>query len=224
MPERAITFTNDLDGVHFKALPSMRAMRRLWQGETALPEMGRPIEEFSIKEGLKGAIYSNWSILLHQLRPSNAEALAGLALFKEAAEQYERKLGFAALSGREKDKHPMTRKRLEATGRMEFFSDLYLNEGVSSTSWKESIVRNLTQQDFNVVHIDDDIRAGLCIARVDEEYPDENRVLVYILKNVSNHPRLLARSGISIPTNVKFVQKFHDAAEDFSARLKRGEL
>lgn len=168
-----------------------------------------------LPDGWRGVLYSRWSVFFHQVRPINRDALEGLAIFKQAAEKHQRQIAMAALSGREIDKHQMTQQRLLQSGHMEYFTDLHLNQGRSSSAWKESVVRTLTGG-LNVVHIDDDLRAGLCIARVNEEYPDEERVLVYMMRNMSNHPRLLKRAGVETPNNLVFVQSFREAATDFA--------
>lgn len=218
--ERKIIFTNDLDGVHFRVPPPIKTAQQLLRRNLTLPEVNSSIGEYKPPEGWKGFLFSRWSLFCHSLSPINKDALKGLEMFRQAAEKHERQLKFAALSGREIYKHPLTHRKLEKSGYMEYFSDLYLNMGRSASGWKESVVRRLTQEGLNVVHIDDDLRAGLCVARVNEEYPDEERVVVYIVRNISNHPRLLRRSRMEIPNNLLFVRSFKEAAVDFSARLQ----
>lgn len=218
--EREIVFTNDLDGVHFKVLPPIKTTQQLLRRNLTLPEVNSSIEEYRLPEGWKGFLFSRLSLFYHSLSPVNKDAFKGLEMFRQAAEEHERQLKFAAVSGREIYKHPMTHQRLEKTGHMKYFSDLYLNQGRSASGWKETVVRRLTQNGLNVVHIDDDLRAGLCVARVNNHYPDEERVLVYIMRNISNHPRLLRRSRIEIPNNLLFVRSFREAAVDFTARLQ----
>lgn len=222
--ERGIVFTNDLDGVHFKAPPPLKTTLSLLRGNFSLPEIGKPIGEFTPGEGWRGAIFSKWSILFHQMRPTKGDALKGLEAFRQAAEIHQRQLRVAALSGRERDKHDMTRRKLQHSGHERYFTDLYLNQGRSSIGWKESVVRQLIEEGLNVVHIDDDLRAGLCIARINEQYAGEPRVLVYVLRNLSNHPRLLKKAGIRLPNNLLIVRSFKEAADDFVARLSGSEI
>jgi len=223
-PERNIVFTNDLDGVHFKTPPPLKTPQQLIRRYLDLPDINSPIEEYKLPDGWKGIIISRWSLFCHGLSPVNKDSLKVLEIFRQVAEEHERQLKFAALSGREKYKHEMTRKRLSKSGHMEFFKDLYLNEGNSASSWKETIVRRLTNEGLNVVHIEDDLRPGLCVARVNDEYPDEDRILVYMMRNISNHPRLLKKSGIEIPNNLMFVKSFKEAAIDFSERIASGKI
>jgi len=41
-----------------------------------------------------------------------------------------------------------------------------------------------------------------------------------MIRNISNHPRLLEWARIEIPNNLLFVRSFKEAAVDFSARLQ----
>ena len=218
--EREIVFTNDLDGIHFKALPPIKTTLQLLRKDISLPQVNPPIEEYNLPEGWRGSVFSKWSIFCHRLSPINKEALEGLEVIRQVAMEHERQLKFAALSGREIYKHEITQRRLIKSGHMEYFTDLHLNQGRSSSGWKESVVRRLAKGGLNVVHIDDDLRSGLCVARVNNDYPDKQRVLVYMMHNISNHPRLLRRSGVEIPDNLVFVHSFKEAAIDFAARLR----
>jgi len=221
--ERKIIFTNDLDGVHFRTPPVPRHITRAWRGEMGIPPVGREVGVFSPKEGMMGRLSSRWSVLYHQVKPVNQEALAGLETFRQIAEAHERDIRFAALSGREVDKHDMTRRVLERSGHLEYFTALHLNTGTSATAWKESVVKSFLDEDMNVVHIEDDLKAGLGIARLDGLYEDD-RVLVYMMRTLANHPRMIERSGVEIPPNLHFVRNFAEAAEDFEQRLAAGAL
>lgn len=216
--ERGIVFTNDLDGAHFNTRPSLRAALRLVR-RIPLPAPGGKIGEYQPK-GFKETTASRWSVFVHSRRSVNQEALEGLSEFRRLAKEHGRNLKFAALSGRESDKHDMTARKLREAGHMEYFDELFLNQGKRSIPWKESVIQRLLEEGQNVVHIDDDIRTGLCIARLNEAYTDDLRILVYVLSNLSNHPLLLKRAGISLPPNLLIVPNFKAAAVDFSKRLK----
>jgi hypothetical protein len=222
--ERGIVFTNDLDGVHFSIPIPLKTTLRVIKKDNNLPESGSPIGEYVHPANWRESIYSRWSVFYHQIRPVNRKSLDGLPIFKQAAEDHNRNLKFVALSGREIDKHDMTRRRLMQAGHMDYFTDLHLNPGESATIWKESVVKKFTESGENVVHIDDDLKHGMCIARVNNEYQDEERVLVYMMRNLSNHPRLLRRAGIETPENIVFVQSLKEAAIDFNNRLHEGRI
>src|SRR5437763_60508 len=97
--ERGIVFTNDLDGVHFRSPPPLKTTARLLRGNIQLPEVRSPIGEYRLPEGWTGRLFNRWSIFYHQSFPINKDALEGLARFKQAAEEHQRNLEIAALSG-----------------------------------------------------------------------------------------------------------------------------
>lgn len=164
--EKRIVFTNDLDGVHFKAPPPLKTIFRLLQGDLSIPPENSPVGEYSPAKGCLKILSSRWSVFFHQIRPLKRDALEGLELFRQTAETYQRQLQFAALSGREQDKHAMTEARLQQAGYMQYFDRLFLNQGRNSSAWKESVVRQLVQEGLNVVHIDDDLYSALCFAEL----------------------------------------------------------
>lgn len=219
---RQIVFTNDLDGVHFYGPPPWPTLKRLWKKNFVLSEAGLPVGEYVRGTSWSAVLYQKLSYFFHYIRPLKKDTLTSLAQFKSIAQIHNRTLLFAVLSGREKDKHEMTKRRLLESGYMEYFTKLYLNlnEGKYADRWKESVVRDLVQKDFNVVHIDDDLWAGLSVARVQEEFPNEKRVYVYILKNVSNNDYLLKRANVVIPENLVFMKNFEEAIKDFESKLQ----
>lgn len=85
-------------------------------------------------------------------------------------------------------------------------------------------MRALTEQGHNVVHVDDDPKAALCVARVDEMYPYENRVLVFLMRNLGSHPWLIKRSYGELPANVVPVRSFHDASFIFAKHLAQNAI
>jgi hypothetical protein len=187
----------------------------------SLPEPDRPIGEYNPAENWPRALLSQASLFFHWIRPFKKDALEGLRAFQETAKTHQRELTCAVLSGRRAETHRMTHRRLEASVYRGVFSDLYLNPGHSSSAWKEQTARRLVEEGSNVVHIEDDLRAGLSVARVDDQYPDQFRVLVYILESLPNYPRLLQRAEINLPSNVLVVESFKKAAVDFAARLEK---
>lgn len=221
--ERGIVFTNDLDGVHFVAPLPVGTTYKLLSRKYRVPEPGRPVGEHRVSIGA-AALLSAWSVLFHRLRPFQKEALAGLILFHTLAHEHNRSLQSVALSGREKDKHAMTIRRLQSSAYGAYFTGYHLNPGRYASAWKETVVRNFVNQGHNVVHIDDDINPGLCIARIGEDYPGEPRVLVYMRRNLSNNPLLLRWGGVQIPSNLVFVKSFREAAHDFGHRLEAGSI
>lgn len=220
--ERPIIITSDLDGVHFYAPPPIVTTLRLLRGRLSLPEEAQAIQEYVPPVGLVNTALAKLSVLFHQYRPLKPEAIRGLQRFREVGEAHEREIVFAALSGREKDKHDVTLRVLERAGYSEYFSQWLLNEGVSSVAWKEFQTRKLTDQGYTVVHLEDDLRAGLCVARVSQESEGDNKVLVYLLKNLSNNPILIRRARVNIPTNLILVRNLREATNHFDRLLSLG--
>lgn len=220
--EREIVLSSDLDGVQFVAPPPLRTSRRLWQGSLSLPE-DDSIGEYQEPNSLLEKLSSRWSIFFHKIRPIRRDGLEGLALFKQAFEAQRRNLSLVALSGREKDKHGMTEKRLSKAGYWEHFACLFLNQESKSARWKRLVVKTMVEEGLNVVHVDDDIRAGLHIASLAELYP-EAKIQVYILRNLSNQPWLLRRADVQLPDNLQLVNSFREAAQDFAQKLAERNL
>jgi hypothetical protein len=222
--ERPIVVTNDLDGVHFYTPPPLDTTLRLLRGKLSLPEEVQAIQEYIPPAGFVNTILARLFILFHQYRPLIPGALRGLQRFREVGDTHGREVVFAVLSGRKKDKHGVTLRILERAGYSQYFTQWLLNEGDSPVVWKEFQTRRLVDQGYSVVHLEDDLRAGLCVARAGNQFGEDHRVLVYLLKNLSNHPRLLRRAGITIPGNLVSVGNFQEACEDFDKRLSSGAL
>jgi hypothetical protein len=222
--ERGIVFTNDLDGVHFYGPPPWKSTRRFRSGNVELPPSGSPLGEYMPPTTWAGRMLNTCDLYFHQARPVRREALSGLADFQAAADEAGRELKIVALSGRDVSKHAMTRQRLLATRHMDYFSDTHLNTSDSASGWKEHVVREYTEAGHNVVHIDDDLWAGMRVAQVDADYPDEQRVVVYMMENISHHPKIVDRVKLALPENVVFVRSFRDAAKDFRDRLGTAEI
>lgn len=222
--ERSIFVTNDLDGVHFYAPPPLGTTVSLLRGRLSLPEEVYTVGEYIHPEGTLAQGAARLSVFFHKYRPLKAAAIKGLQGFKEIGDIHQREVLFAALSGRERDKHELTRTALGKAGYDAYFSRWLLNEGNSSAAWKEFQTRKLTEEGLTVVHLEDDLRAALCVARVNKQFGEDSRVLVYLFKNLSNHPYLLQRAGIELPSNVRVVSSFKEANQDFDQRLSLRSL
>jgi hypothetical protein len=220
---RDLILTNDLDGVHFVApFPIMTALS-LARGRFSLPDPDHPLGEYQpARSFVRKTRDRLWRFTI-RIRPMRRESLQALEAFRSIARDRQRKLRMVALTGRVKDQHAVTRERLEAGGYLDYFDDLYLNEGRSTTIWKERTVRELLATGANVVHLEDDLRAALAVARSQPANGDQ-QVLVYLVRNPSNRNRLLKRAGIDLPDNVYPVRSLLDAATDFRLRLDDGRL
>lgn len=217
--KRPLVFTNDLDGVHFVALPPLKTGMDLLRGRFKIPSLGQEVHPYT--NGNKTIEALSW--LSHRFRPYRREAATGIEMFRLAAELYGREMRVAVLSGRQGILHQLTIGRLKKAGKLQLFEDVYLNKAESSSGWKEATVQKLLEAGNSVVHIDDDLRPALRIARLDSQ-EDESRVLVYLLRNFSSRDWLLRRAGLVLPPNVVRVDSFRDAGIDFTRRLRLREF
>lgn len=215
-----IVFTNDLDGIHFKAPLPIKTTLQLLRGKELVPSEQTELQTREAGNGLA----SRFSILFHLIRPFNGDTVQLFHFFRDAALAYEREMRIAILSGREAELHELTRRRLEGRGLGRFINDYYLNDSDSSSGWKEAKVRELLEEGCSVVHIDDDPKPAFRIARLNEQVEDSDRVLVYLMGNASNHPILLRRAGLELPQNVVRIASFREAGVDFARRLRQGKF
>lgn len=220
---RPIVLTNDLDGVHVMApFPVMTALS-LFRGRFKLPEPGTTGQEWTPpRSAVIRARNEAWRWTI-RVRPFRRESRRALDLFRAHARTHDRSLRMAALTGRLRDQHEVTRAKLQASGYMDYFDDLYLNEWTTTTAWKESVVRRLVLEGSNVVHLEDDLKAALAVARTADGVPGA-AVQVYLVRNASNSSRLLRRAGIELPANVTRVHSLMDAAACFEAALEAGTI
>lgn len=222
--KRPVIITNDLDGVHFYAPPPLGTMFRFSKGRWIPPKEVHTVKEYTHPVGALARGMAQLSVLFHQYRPLKPEAIRGLAGFKAIGEAHQREVSFAALSGREKDKHELTKAVLIKAGYGAYFSRWLLNEGNSSAAWKEFQTRKLTREGLHVVHLEDDVRAAWGVARVNQSFDGDTRVLVYLFRNASNDPCLLQRAGLVLPDNIQLVRTFHEANQDFNQRLTTDKI
>lgn len=132
------------------------------------------------------------------------------------AAEHQREIRFAALSGREQDKHRLTKTELEQAGYGQYFSEYLLNEGQRSAIWKYQKVKIKMEQGFSLVHLEDDLTPALLIGKLG--------ALVYLFENLSNHPLLLWMNQITLPSQVVPVKGFDQVVEDFRSRVSGGYI
>jgi hypothetical protein len=213
--------TNDLDGVHFKAPVPVNSALTLLRGHELVPSTSPELKLKVARSGIRAGTSAVWNRLWYS-RPFTSESRMLLEMFRDAGRAHHRDIKIAMLSGREVELHAMTKKRLS-----DRYGDLidgyYLNESTSASGWKETVVKALVASGNSVVHIDDDLKPAIRVARVNEGYHDP-RVLVYLVRNLSNRPWLLNRGGIMLPDNVVPVSTLREAGTDFTRRLRKKEF
>lgn len=223
--KRDIVFTNDMDGVHFRSPPPLHTIFKLLRVQGgALPAIVPPYEAEMDLTVPHSERLKKLALAYHQRQKVKADARRGMDIIKAAAATQGRTLRFAILTGRMIYNDLVTEMQLRQAGYWDYFGEVYLNQGMRPISWKEAVARKIVGAGANVVHIDDDVRAGLCVARISQDYPGEGRVLVYVLRNLSSHPRLIKRAGLSLPDNLVMVDGFEAAAADFEKRLADGAV
>lgn len=212
-----IIFTNDLDGVHFKApLPAKTAWQLLRRKEFT----SRELHDREARRGLKAKA----SVFLASLRPFTPDSLRLLGMIDDARQTYERNIQIAVLSGRDREFHEMTMKRLSKK-HASYIDHYFLNESTSSVGWKEHIAKKILESGGSIAHIDDDLRPALRIASLNQKAEDgTDRVIVYLVKNWSNSDILLKRANIVLPDNLVRVGDAIDVAHDFHMRLRKGRF
>jgi hypothetical protein len=223
--ERDILVTHDLDGVYYVAPPPRDTFWSLFlKGNVPIPPRGVALDE-------QNGNYTFWSDLrdvgdavLHAFKRTYPNAIKAAPTFRQFAQDSQRNISMAILSGRKSHLHEVTIYSLEKQGILGYFDFVHLNTGQSSSGFKEQKVREYALKGFNVVHIDDDLKAGLRIARVSEELPEDQKVLVYLIKNLSNHPLLLRRAGLKLPENIVPINNLKAILGDLEQRLLQKEI
>ena len=218
--DEQITIATDLDGVQFLAPPPWKTAKRLLKGNYTLPLVVSSDEEqyqyFAGKQELAKVLV----LLSHVPRPFKHGAVEAMERFRAIGQEYDRRIQEVALSGRQGELHRFTAWRLERKGY--HFDDMHFSLATSSSAWKEYIVRTT---DGKVVLLEDDLTAGLRAERVNLDYPeDDPKVLVYLFRNISNHPRLLRRGGVVLPETVIPVSTINQAADDFGRRVAQNRF
>ncbi len=215
--EGGITFTNDVDGVHIRGPWPFHTLIELLTKHFELPNENSELEPYFYGSGLLYELTTNFKIVFHAVRPRRKGAREGLAKLKAIADEEGINVESIVLSGRERPLHSLTRKQLQRSGyhsaENPLFDHYVLNETTSSSGWKAERIRSFVKSGRFVIHLEDDLRAALSVARIGPQ------VLVYLLANPSNHPTLIKHAGVELPTNVKLVKSFDEIVSDFQNLL-----
>ncbi|PJC54812.1 MAG: hypothetical protein CO028_00465, partial [Candidatus Levybacteria bacterium CG_4_9_14_0_2_um_filter_35_21] len=174
--------------------------------------------EGSLLDSKKGPVKSWFASIIHNGRESTSDSLAGLSEFSRIADAHGLEMVKAATSGRTSEVHETTVDFLNSSGYADHFSEVNLNPDKKTHSWKEDVARRKLNEGYDmVVHLDDDIRAAMSVARV-----DEYRVIVFLIKNWSNAKPLLwigEKRGLQLPPNIYFADDVLDASRIFEQAI-----
>lgn len=221
--QRPLIIFNDRDGTTHWGPPPFATLRRLFFKKLEIPPVGTKLEPAKPKNALLNALNVAW----HYHRRIKPDAEKGLDLLKKVAEIEfeERKITLAVLSGRDPGLHNITTRSIESSGHLRFFDPghIFLNTSHSSAGFKEDIGMKAVLRGSNIVLFEDDIVAAIRFSRVQKFCEPDQKVLVYLLRNISNHPWLLTRAGVLVPNNVTLVDNYLEGALDLSSKV-RNEL
>lgn len=215
--ERVIYFTNDADGVHRSGFSPVTAFKMLAR-KLDIPNIPEVIPPYVANTGLMHRLEHWIHLQWHKSMPVIIDGARGIESFRVAARINERQLRTALLTGRELYKHDLTKEQFGSEPYK--FDELFLNPGIDSARWKGFKTAKLVAEGYNVVHIDDDLRAGLCVVGKNERQDGENRVLVYVVRNHILKDFMVKRSGLALPDNLVVVNNFQAASWDFNKRLE----
>lgn len=216
--ELDIAFTHDMDGVHFLfAPPPVKTAFLLIRGRFQLPP---PLTE-SPSENLCDIPSSRLSLriatLAHQSRPLRPNSIQTIDEINTIVCRHNRQIRHIVLSGRGPSLHEMTEMRLRNTGLKDKIPESRLNQSKSASGWKEWQVSRLLSEGYKtVIHIDDDLRPAMRIARLGDN------TLCYLVKNISNSPPLLRRGKVELPANIVPISSFQALVSDFNDRILSG--
>lgn len=208
-----VVFSSDLDGVVFDAPFPFKTYLDLVTGKFHL---SNPLEDEGVVASLGVSAvdrirqpYVAANTYFHGKRPVKSDVAAGISNLGKIVEDFPG-IRTIALTGREgRYKYEMTKNRLEEGTNSFFGEDIFTSPGVGSSRWKEWVALKMVEDGKFFIHVDDDLKAALRIARVSDYYP--NSTHVYLINNKSNSPKLLKKAGIILPDNVERVANFNDA-------------
>lgn len=135
------------------------------------------------------------------------------------AEGVDRDVRFHILTGREPLKHGLTITSLEEAQAFGLFDSIIQNPGTNSAKSKELKVKEFVGEGRLVLHAEDDLRTALALDRINNQFPGDPRVFVYLVKTIWNHPRLRKRAGVDLPPTIIPISSFSEMTTDFNRRL-----
>lgn len=231
--DRKIVATFDLDGPKMfypTIIPPSRTAKELFQGELELPPRGILVPSRLPQSGLQHYLLALGTSIFHQIRPVNKEAVLSVyRLMHIAHNTYNREIECNVLTAREQDLWHVTEKKLQKEGLMEIFKEVHLNPGFTAASWKENKIESLIDSNPDLdktsyIHFDDDLRAGLSVARINERFPGEWKVISYVFRNFSNREFLLNRGKPREMRNLIFVDSFDEALHDIWQKIHEEKI
>lgn len=227
---RPLAFTRDLDGIHFFGpfgipLVAVKTELRFRQGTLKLPEQGQPLIPRDVHTRGIAEVFSSIDRWQHQIRKADPEAFDNLLALQKIASESGRRHISVVLSGRDPSKHEMTVRKLIEVGQHYAFDYICLNQATHGSEWKSASVAGLLEAGFNVVDMEDDLKASLLKVREGEDRA--GKVLGYLKRGSMDREALrrkLAVCGIELPDNLVLISSYKIAEVDLRQRLEDGRI
>ncbi|HVZ12592.1 MAG TPA: hypothetical protein VG965_06205 [Patescibacteria group bacterium] len=207
-----ISFQNDADGVHVNApLPGPTAWKLIRRSNLIVPIL--TAHDTLSATTVQGDGDSKYE---HRMpKPGGAEMVRS---FRNIVAQEGRAVSVDILSGREPRHHETTRQWFYKWGYRSVIDDFNLNphDGRKhSLPYKVNTVKTKVDEGYSVVEVDDDLAVSMNLP---------SNVLAYVMKNFTNNAVFRHWAGLELPANVIPVNSFEQLLEDFSKRLKNGQI
>lgn len=220
--ESTTIINSDLDGVLIHAPIPFVTFMRLLSRTFDIPELEEQPD--AVGQPDKLTLKDRWSIFYHGIRPMKNEAVLQLCTIAKQMSLYSQPFSLRILSGRTPELHSLTRQQVTSSpvGRyLDQQAGFLLNHFDSSSTWKEWSVKQMLTEDptCNVIHIEDDVKAALRVARLDTD-----RVMVFLLDNRSNRETLLKKNQLEMPPNVIRVKNMSEVTTHLTGMLMQSIL
>lgn len=228
-PVRLVTY--DLDGVIAKAPIPGKTVLKLVTHTYSPPKLGKEYKPYKPNHSVIDVVVARL-ITPHERRALIPGVVEGLREFRAVAERQQVEIVQGVLSGRDMSLHDLTYKWLRDNGLLgEFFDEISLNTGKSSSLWKEIRTNRGVKRFRSVAHIDDDLKAAQRVGQINGQLfilehgsIKEAKVLSFLIRNGSNNPWLLRWAGVELAENVVPVQNIYEAARYYEKKLLNGEI
>jgi hypothetical protein len=215
---RRVVLLTDVDKVQVAGPPSMGTIRKLYRGSLVPVNYQEAVLREHSSTGMVAFALLKLIWAYHAVRWPNRDGQQSLPMFREAAKDNGIDMKVVASSGRETPLHGLTQWQLRKLKEKGIIDELRHNPGYNSPSHKARLGDEYLEEEpevpTRVILLDDDTLASLTFAQV-----DPRRSYSYLQRNLSNHPGLMAKAGVTLPPNVQIVDSFKQAAHDFRRRF-----
>lgn len=218
--KRGIEVCFDMDGTLVTAwFSSPKTAWRLIRRNLQLPPENDSVGIYTDQDPFYERSLTALLYEVHRWRKVNPEAVEQIRIMRGVAESADRDVRFHILTGREPLKHGLTIASLEQAQALGLFDSVIQNPGTNSARSKELKVKEFVEEGKLVLHAEDDLRTALSLDRINNQFPGDPRVFVYLVKTVWNHPGLRKWAGVDLPPTIIPISSFSEMTTDFRRRL-----